>query len=234
METVSDLSRLRRALARCVGIKTGAISADNLDFRMPLEPVSRGGGRAIRQQIHHLTTLQVDDDRPEIRALPPSPFIDAGHIDHGTVGLCCAFLDALKDRGVAHRHAEPGHQSLRGSPTHTVAKQPDDLGQPGGPACVWRGEPRKPLGENSAIASILPASPAGQPRPDFHRRPLSGKIPQRPYIGAVTGTRWCATDRTGGTVPALVGVTTMDRDDPLGISLLDSGDVQIRRRRPRR
>ena len=46
-------------------IKASTIPADNLDFRMRLEPVRHGSGRAIRQQIHHLTTLQIDDDRPE-------------------------------------------------------------------------------------------------------------------------------------------------------------------------
>jgi hypothetical protein len=61
VKAVSDLSRLRRALARGVRIEASAIAADDLDFRMPLEPVCRGPGRAIRQQFHHLATLQVDE-----------------------------------------------------------------------------------------------------------------------------------------------------------------------------
>ena len=225
MKAVSDLSRLRRTLARGVRIKTSAIAADDLDFRMPLEPVSRSAGRAIRQQLHHLTTLQVDDDRPESHAFPPSPFIDAGDTDHATGWLRShALLYAAQDRGVAHWHAEPSHQSLGGSATHAVAKQPDDPGQPGGPACKRGCKRRKPLGENSAIALIIPTSPAGQPRLDIHPPPLSGKITQCPYIGAMTGTRLYATDRTGGTVPVLFGVTTIDRDDPVRISQLDGGD----------
>ena len=181
VEAIRDLSRLWRTLACGVGIKTSPIAADNLDLRMLLEPVSRGSGRAIRQQLHPLTTLQVHDDRPEIRAFPPSPFIDAGDTDQGRVGLRSnAFLHAPQDRGVAHRHAEPAHQSLGGSPTRAVAKQLDDSGQPAGLACVWGCEPCKSLGEDPAIAAIVPASPAGQPRLDIHRPPLSGKIPQRP------------------------------------------------------
>jgi hypothetical protein len=123
VKAVSDLSRLRRTLTHGVRIKTSAIAADDLDFRMPPEPVSRGAGRAIRQQLHHLTTLQVDDDRPESHSFPPSPFIDAGDTGHGTVWLHSrAPLHAAQDRGVAHWHAKPGHQSLRGSATHAVAK----------------------------------------------------------------------------------------------------------------
>src|SRR5271166_5517912 len=143
-------------------------------------------------------------------------------------------LYAAQDRGVAHWHAEPSHQSLGGSATHAVAKQPDDPGQPGGPACEWGCKRGKPLGENPPIALIVPTSPAGQPRLDIHPPPLSGQITQRPYIGAMTGTRLYATDRTGGTVPVLFGVTTIDRDDPVRISRLDGGDGQIRRGRPRR
>jgi hypothetical protein len=235
VKTVSDLSRLRRALARGVCIKSSAIAADDLDFRMLLEPVSRGPGRAIRQQFHHLATLQVDDDRPESHTFPPSPFIDAGDTDNGTVGRRSrALLYAAQDRGVTHWHAKPGQQSLGGSATYAVAKQLDDPGQPGGPACKWDCKRRKPLGENPALAVIVPTSPAGQPRLDVHRPPLSRKIAQRPYIGAVTGTRFYATERTAGAVAVLFGVTTVDRDDPVQLPSLDGDDGQIWRRRPRR
>ena len=39
MKTVGDLSRLRRAFLRPLGERPAAIAADNLDARMPLEPV---------------------------------------------------------------------------------------------------------------------------------------------------------------------------------------------------
>ena len=110
----------------------------------------------------------------------------------------------------------------------------DDPGQPGGPACKWDCKRGKPLGENPALAVIIPTSPAGQPRLDVHRPPLSRKIAQRPYIRAVTGTRFYATERTAGAVAVLFGVTTVDRDDPVQLPSLDGDDGQIWRRRPRR
>ena len=187
MKAIRDLSRLRRALTRGIRIETRAITADNFDFRMPLEPVSRGSGRAIRQQLHHLTTLQIDDDRPESRALPPGPFIDAHDPDHGPVGLGCnAFLHTPQDRGIADWHAETGHQSFRRSPTRAVAKQLDDSGQPGRPAGERGCKPRKPLGKNPAVALLVPASPAGRLCLDNHRLALSRQVPQHPYIGTVT------------------------------------------------
>jgi len=97
MKAIRDLPRLRRAVTRGIRIETRAITADNFDFRMPLESVSRGSGRTIRQQLHHLTTLQIDDNRPESRALPPGPFIDAHDTDRGPVGLGCnAFLQTRR------------------------------------------------------------------------------------------------------------------------------------------
>jgi hypothetical protein len=48
MEAISDLSRLRRTLTRGVRIKISAITANNLDFWMLPEPISRGVSRAIR------------------------------------------------------------------------------------------------------------------------------------------------------------------------------------------
>jgi hypothetical protein len=190
VEAIRNLSRMRRPLARGVRIKTSPVAADNLDVRMPLEPVSRGSGRAIRQQVHHLTTLQIHDDRPEIRAFPPSPFIDARYSDHRTVGLRSnAFLYAPQDCGVAHRHAEPGHQSLGWLTSRAAAEPSDNPGQPGGPACNRGSQPRMPLGEDPAIAPIVPASPARQPRLYGNHRPLSGEIPKRSLVRAVTRTR---------------------------------------------
>ncbi len=92
MEAISDLSRLRCALTRSVRIRTSAIAADNLDSKVSLEPVRHGGSRAIRQQVHHLTTLQVHDDGPVIHAFPPSPLVDADDTHHGTIGLASAAI----------------------------------------------------------------------------------------------------------------------------------------------
>ena len=176
VEAISDLSRLRRALPRGVRIKTSAITADNFDFRMPPEPVRRGGSGAICQQINYLTTLQIDDDGPVVRAFPPGPPIDAGDTHHGAIGLgSAAILYAPQDRGVAHGHAEPAHQSLGWSTTDAVAEQSDDPGQAGGPACERGGQPRMPLGEDPTIALVVSAPPARQPRLYGNGFPWAGR-----------------------------------------------------------
>src|ERR1700723_3875588 len=80
MKTISDLPRLRRALTRGLPIEASTIAADHLHVRVSLEPTGRGRRRTIHQHVHHLTTLQVNDDRPVVGALPPRPVIDASQM----------------------------------------------------------------------------------------------------------------------------------------------------------
>src|SRR5208337_3546241 len=71
---------------RSVRIEASTVAADHLHFRMILEPTGRGRRRTIRQQIHHLTTLQIHDDRAVVGALPPRPVINASHMDRAVIG----------------------------------------------------------------------------------------------------------------------------------------------------
>jgi hypothetical protein len=86
MKAIGDLPCLRRALTRGVRIEASSVAADHLHFRMILEPTGRGRRRAIRQQVHHLATLQVHDDRAVVGALPPRPVINASHMDRAVTG----------------------------------------------------------------------------------------------------------------------------------------------------
>jgi hypothetical protein len=91
-----------------------------------------------------------------------------------------ALLYAPEDRSVAHRHAEAGHQPFRCVPTRAVTEKPDDPGHPSGSARVWRREFRQTLGKDPSFTIIVLAAPTGQPRAHHDRRPLSGKILERP------------------------------------------------------
>ena len=118
MKAIGDLPCLRRALTRSLCIEASTVAADYLHFRTILEPTGRGRRRTIRQQVHHLTTLQVHDDRAVVGTLPPRPVINASHMDRAVIGPSPGMLlQAAQDRRVADRHAEPSHQPLRGPPT---------------------------------------------------------------------------------------------------------------------
>jgi hypothetical protein len=68
MKTVSHLPRLRRALTRGLRIEASTVAGDDLHVRVILEPTGRGRCRPIGQHLHHLTTLQVYDDRAVVMA----------------------------------------------------------------------------------------------------------------------------------------------------------------------
>jgi hypothetical protein len=79
MESVSDLPRLGRTLARALRIQAAAIAADEFDLRVLTEPFGCSGGCAILQHIDNLAPLQVDNNGPVSPTLSPAPVVDACH-----------------------------------------------------------------------------------------------------------------------------------------------------------
>src|SRR3546814_21046112 len=60
-----------------LGIKVGAITRDNPDPRVALQPVGHAVRIAIRQQIQTAIPLQIADDRYIPLPAPPRPILDA-------------------------------------------------------------------------------------------------------------------------------------------------------------
>jgi len=69
VKAVGDLSRLRGALTRCVGVGPIAITGDQLDAGSLGQPRRGADSRAIGQDVDHFSTLEVDHDRAEAKAL---------------------------------------------------------------------------------------------------------------------------------------------------------------------
>jgi hypothetical protein len=55
------------------------ITADDLNAGMRLQPLRDGGGRALGEQINHVMTLEIADNRPKASPAPPAPFIKPNH-----------------------------------------------------------------------------------------------------------------------------------------------------------
>jgi hypothetical protein len=79
MPAIGDLGGGGGRLTRPVGVGRRAVTRDDLDPRMGLEPLCQGVGGAIREQRHRLPTRQIDE--------------------HGPIGLACPQGDIV--------HAEP-------------------------------------------------------------------------------------------------------------------------------
>src|SRR5918992_2786247 len=76
VEPIDDLDSLGRPLPNPLSIEATAIAANDLDARVCLQPLRDRGGRALREQIHHLMALESTHDGPEPSASPPGPFVD--------------------------------------------------------------------------------------------------------------------------------------------------------------
>ena len=165
------------ALTGSVRIEAITIAVDDLDFRMLLEPICRSICPAICQQIHHTAALQVDDNRAEFGALPPSPLIDTSDPDPGSFELGPdMLLETPQDRRMTRAHAQPCHQSRGGTPARAMTEQPDNLRQAVSLTRRRSCKSRKTFGEDLVITPLVPTAPAAHSHPDRNWCPLRGKI----------------------------------------------------------
>ena len=215
MKTIGDLPRLGRSLPRSVSIEAGAVTADDFDFGVALQPCRGGSGRAIREQVNHAPRLEIDDHGPVCHALLPGPVINSGHTNgHPPILGLRASLYTPQDRRVAYRHTKPRQQAFGRAPARAVPEEPDNFGHADGAARERGRQIRNTAGENTAFAMLVSAAPAVHPRSDCDGRPLRRDILKRSDVGTVPRARSRATGWAGCTIPAVHG------NGPPGLSLL--------------
>ena len=76
MKSVCNLHGLRSSPIGRLGIRAGAVTTDKAEVRMGTQPALDCGAAPIREQIHHLVGLQIDDHRPRGRAFTKGKIID--------------------------------------------------------------------------------------------------------------------------------------------------------------
>jgi hypothetical protein len=81
MPRVSDLHCPRGTRAGALGIRSGPVPADDLYFRVVLEPDSQRFGVASRQDVDGAVALQIDQDGGVRVALPQCEIVDAENPD---------------------------------------------------------------------------------------------------------------------------------------------------------
>ena len=60
MPAVRDLHRVRRPVARALGVGARAVAADHLHAGMPAQPLGEGAGLPVREEIHRTVAVHVD------------------------------------------------------------------------------------------------------------------------------------------------------------------------------
>ena len=96
MEAISNLGRLRSALACSSSIVTPSITADEFDFWMGSHPGSSGFRFAVRQEINHLVADHIDKDRAELSS-PAKCEIIYSKLSHRLHRLCRKRHDPAKN-----------------------------------------------------------------------------------------------------------------------------------------
>jgi hypothetical protein len=81
MKAISDLQCVRRTFSRTLGVGASAITADDFDSGVRLEPPLQTRRFSIRQKIDRPVSIQVDQDCSIALTLFPSPVIHAKGFD---------------------------------------------------------------------------------------------------------------------------------------------------------
>jgi hypothetical protein len=118
MPSVSDLQRVRCALAHAVGVGSCAVTSDNLDTWMPKEPISHSLGLSVGEQVDDLVALKVHQDRAVTMTPTPGPVVNGKHkwSSNGLPARRGRDCHALQRVG-ADRHSDPCSQSRSGLAT---------------------------------------------------------------------------------------------------------------------
>jgi hypothetical protein len=125
MPAVGHLDRVRRALARAVGVSSGPVTADHLRARVRGQPRLQRGGLAVGQQLDRLPGGQVHQHGAVDPPFPEGEIIHAGHLRRSADLRFGQGSDQAQQRGPAHRDTQ-----RRGQPgTGPACQRQPDLSQ---------------------------------------------------------------------------------------------------------
>src|ERR1700722_7244071 len=79
MPSVCDLQRVLCVLARAIGVSSCAATSDNLDTRMPKEPISHSLGLSVGEPVDDSISLKIYQDRAIPMPTTPGPVVDGKH-----------------------------------------------------------------------------------------------------------------------------------------------------------
>src|SRR5215510_4595584 len=113
MPAVGDLNGRRRALPRTLGVCAGAITADQFNAGILLEPVCQRRRFAVRKQINCIVPLKIYQDRAVILSFMLCPVVDSDDLWGGRRRQWC-LADPLNKRIWADAHPQSSGQPSPG------------------------------------------------------------------------------------------------------------------------
>ena len=88
-----------------------------------------------------------------------------------------------------------GHQALARTPSQGTTHHTDDLAGSLGLSCVRGASLEETLGEDSPLATSMPATPATEVQPEDHRNALDRKVLQKTPVLAMAQAQTCHRSR---------------------------------------
>lgn len=79
MPAIGDLLGMGQRDAHGLRVGTGPIPRDDLDGRVPAQPLRRSGSLAANENLDGLTSLQIDNDRSVVVTTSDGPVIDPNY-----------------------------------------------------------------------------------------------------------------------------------------------------------
>ena len=195
---VRHLDRVRRALAHAVRVGASPVARDDLDPGMLTKPTGQGVGLPVRQQVHDLVALQVDQGRPVAVAPAPGPVIDGEDARRRRGPTVIAGLASHPQQRVgADRHGQPLGQAPARLAAERMGKMTLQVAQPPSPARSHR-RTDQALGEGLAGAGWGEA--AKTPSNDLQRywTALPGQIGKDALVAAMEPLRHLGAGGTRG------------------------------------
>jgi len=166
---------------------------------MLAQPCRKGVGLAVRQKVHDLVALEVNEHGAVAMAAAPSPVIHRKHARGGQVGAATGLAHQHAPQRVgAGRHGKPLGQPRAGPAAERLAEVMLQSAEPAGAPHPGGGHISQPFGEGLPWAGrVMTAEPARLDA-QHHRAALPGQVAQGPLVAAVELARHRAAIGTGG------------------------------------
>jgi hypothetical protein len=198
MESVSDLPRMGRSLARALRIQAAAIAAHDFDLRMLPKPFGCPCGCAILQHIDNLAPLEVNDYGSISSTLSPAPIVDACHLYSRLRAETGDLPFQMPQNGVlAGRHAKTLHQSFSRSAARSVSEKMNKFSDSLGSTSVRTDNFRQLIRKCLTLALPVQTSPTAHLHLHHHGGALHRQVLKMTEVSAVPACRRRAASGTG-------------------------------------
>jgi hypothetical protein len=151
MKAIRDLNGIRGSLPSALRVGAAAVTSNDLDAGMRLQPVGQCLGPPIGEQVDHAAALEVHQDRAILLAFALGPVVHPEHARHDGARRC-ALLQPAQERIAAGAHSQSGGQPRPRGSTQFVGHGFQRLGEAVRAPGVRLKHPGQPLGEDAAGA----------------------------------------------------------------------------------